>query len=77
MGALFDRLPGIRSDQRYWLSIWMRSMVAHWLQMDALHGNEVVPTLIGAQGCGKSTFCRLLLPEQLREYFLDHVNLGN
>ena len=76
-GALFDRLPGIRSEQRYWLSIWLRSMVAHWLQMDALHGNEVVPTLIGAQGCGKSTFCRLLLPEHLREYFLDHVNLGN
>jgi len=77
VGALFDRLPGIRSEQRYWLCIWLRSMVAHWLQMDALHGNEVVPTLIGAQGCGKSTFCRLLLPAHLRDYFLDHVNLGN
>ena len=52
-------------------------MVAHWLQMDSLHGNEVVPTFIGDQGCGKSTFCRLLLPEPLREYFLDHVNLAN
>ena len=77
VGALFDRLPGLRSEQRYWLSVWLRSVVAHWLQMDALHGNEIVPTLIGAQGCGKSTFCRLMLPEHLREYFLDHVNLSN
>ncbi len=77
VGALFDRLPGLRSEQRYWLSVWLRSVVAHWLQMDSLHGNEIVPTLIGAQGCGKSTFCRLLLPEHLREYYLDHVNLAN
>ncbi|MBE6254732.1 MAG: helicase [Prevotella sp.] len=77
VGALLDRLPGLRSEQRYWMSVWLRSMVAHWLQADQLHGNEVVPTFIGDQGCGKSTFCRLLLPEPLREYFLDHVNLGN
>lgn len=77
VGALLDRLPGLRADQRYWLAVWLRSVVAHWLQMDQLHGNEVVPTFIGAQGCGKSTFCRLLLPDHLREYFLDHVNLGN
>ena len=77
VGALCDRIPGLRAEQRYWLHIWLRSVVAHWLQMDSLHGNEVVPTLIGDQGCGKSTFCRLLLPEPLREYFLDHVNLAN
>ena len=77
VGALLNRLPGLRAEQRYWLSVWLRSMVAHWLQMDQLHGNEVVPTLIGSQGCGKSTFCRLLIPEHLREYYLDHVNLTN
>ena len=77
VGALLDRLPGLRAEQRYWLTLWLRSMVAHWLQLDQLHGNDVVPVLIGAQGCGKSTFCRQLLPEHLREYYLDHVNLGN
>ena len=77
VGALFDRLPGLHAEQRYWLTVWLRSVVAHWLQMDALHGNDVVPVFIGSQGCGKSTFCRLLLPEHLREYFLDHVNLKN
>ena len=77
VGTLLDRLPGLRAEQRYWMTVWLRSMVAHWLQVDQLHANEVVPTFIGAQGCGKSTFCRLLLPEHLRGYFLDHVNLGN
>ena len=77
VGALLDRIPGLHADQRYWMSIWLRSMVAHWLQVDQLHANEVVPTFIGAQGCGKSTFCRQLLPEHLRGYFLDHVNLAN
>ena len=75
--ALLDRLPGLRAEQRYWLHVWLRSMVAHWLGADELHANELVPTIIGPQGCGKSTFCRLLLPEHLREYFLDHVNLAN
>lgn len=75
--ALLNRIPGLHADQRYWLHVWMRSAVAHWLQMDHLHGNELVPTLIGEQGCGKSTFCQRLLPERLRQYYLDHVNLAN
>ena len=77
IAQLFSRLPGITSEQQGYLATWLRSVVAHWRQMDELHGNECVPTLIGAQGCGKTTYFHRLLPPQLRQYYLDHLNLSN
>ena len=77
VAEFFGRIPGLTTEQLAWCAIWLRSAVAHWLQMDALHGNEVVPVHIGQQGCGKSTFANRLLPEHLRQYFLDHINFAN
>ena len=77
VSRLYNRLAGERDGMKGYLRIWIRSMVAHWLQMDTQHGNECVPVLIGEQGCGKSTFCNRLLPPELRSYFFDHINFTN
>lgn len=59
------------------LAVWMRSMVAHWMGLDRLHGNSLVPLLIGGQGCGKSSFTKIILPEALRPYYNDRIDFRN
>ena len=56
---------------------WFLGMVAGWLGFSRDYGNSVVPMLVGPQGCRKSTFCRLLLPHALREYYIDDVKMDN
>jgi hypothetical protein len=70
----------IKTDYEAWphlFHIWMRSMVAMWKGKGQLTGNALVPLLIGRQGCGKSSFCRILLPREQREYYNDRINFKN
>jgi hypothetical protein len=67
----------IKTDYEEWphlFHIWMRSMVAMWRGKGRLTGNALVPVLIGRQGCGKTSFCRILLPKKQREYYNDRIN---
>ena len=70
----------IKTDYKEWpylFHIWMRSMVAMWRGKGQLTGNALVPILIGRQGCGKTSFCRILLPRDQREYYNDRINFKN
>lgn len=75
--SLANRVP---TKNKYWehdFHLWFRAMVAQWLQVNPEHGNTMTPLLIGRQGDGKSTFCRLLLPPELRVYYTDRIDFTN
>lgn len=75
--AFAARVPNDNPDWQRNFHVWMLSMVAHWMGKDALHGNAYTPLLIGPQGCGKSSFCRKILPPQLESYYYDHIDFKN
>ena len=68
------------SDDAMWMKggrYWLRAMVAQWSGEERSHANSLMPILISnEQGLGKSTFCRQLLPDSLRGYYLDNLNLS-
>ena len=77
VAALAGRVPTEWTGWTHLFHIWMRSMVAMWLGKGQLTGNALVPLLIGRQGCGKSSFCRILLPRDLQDYYNDRINFKN
>ena len=74
---LAQRVPTEWKEWTYLFHIWMRSMVAMWQGKGQLTGNAIVPLFIGRQGCGKSSFCRILLPRELQDYYNDRINFKN
>lgn len=61
-------------DRRF--HTWFLGMVAQWTgKTGAIYGNSNVPLLISAQGFNKSTFCRRLLPPELRWGYCDSMQL--
>ena len=63
------------SGKAMWLNgfhRWMLGMVAQWMGYPSRCANALAPILISAeQGMCKSTFCSILLPEELRAYYTD------
>lgn len=75
--AFAARVPTSTPRWTELFAVWMRSMVAHWMGLDRLHGNSLVPLLVGGQGCGKSSFTKIILPEALRPYYNDRIDFRN
>jgi len=63
------------SGKAMWLNgfhRWMLGMVAQWMGYPSRCANALAPILISTeQGMCKSTFCSILLPEELRAYYTD------
>lgn len=73
---LADSVP---CDNPHWRDLfyrWFLSMVAHWRQPNRQYANSTSPILVGPQGCGKSTFCRNLLPPELKMYYTDSIDFS-
>lgn len=72
--ALADLVPCDNPHWREFFYRWFLNMVAHWRGLDKMHANSTSPLLIGAQGYRKSTFCRILLPPELRFGYTDSLD---
>lgn len=77
VNEIISSIPSVDDEKGHFVRIWFRSVVAHWLCMENIYGNQLVVMFIGDQGCGKGSFIKKLLPEQLQMYYLDHINLVN
>lgn len=70
------------SSKELWVKsfhTWMLGVVAQWMKFgDDKRANAVAPVLISKeQGWGKSTFCRMLMPEELSRYYAESYDLSS
>ena len=71
------------SDDPIWVNgfhRWMLGLSAQWMQLnpDNNRANSVAPLLVSSrQGLGKSTFCRLLMPDTLKSYYTESYDLSS
>ena len=74
------------SDNPVWVNgfhRWMLGLSAQWMQFhldtnNTNRANSVAPLLVSSrQGLGKSTFCRLLMPDALKAYYTESYDLGS
>lgn len=65
-----------REEWRNQFYIWFLGMVATWQKNEKRYANSVLPLLAGSQGCGKSTWCKRILPPELNEYYTDSIDFS-
>ena len=78
IAELAARVPTSQPHWPKYLKYWLMGMVGQWRESDKqLTGNALTPLLIGRQGCGKTRFCKIILPPELRDYYNDKLNFKN
>ena len=77
IGDLADRVKTDLVQWKQWFRMWFYGMVAQWMGYNSRYGNSIVPLLVAPQGYHKSTFCRQLLPQDLRWGYLDNLKFDN
>lgn len=56
---------------------WMLALTAQWMGRGEQCANALAPILVSeTQGWGKSTFCRMLLPQSLQPYYIDSMDIS-
>ena len=69
------------SENSLWINgfhRWMLGMVAQWMGIEGQCANAVAPLLVSTeQGRCKSTFCSILLPEELQRFYIDKFDLNS
>ena len=77
IGDLADMVKTDLKQWKQWFRLWFYGMVAQWMGYNHKYGNSIVPLLVAPQGYHKSTFCRQLLPPELRWGYLDNLKFDN
>ena len=79
-----DKVTGLAkriSDNMLWIQgfqLWMLGMAAQWTGKEMIHANALVLLLISRQQrLQKSTFCKLLVPNELQAYYTDSFDLAS
>lgn len=69
------------STDELWLRgfhTWMLAMIGQWMNVQMQSANALAPILVSEeQGLQKSTFCRMLLPPELSDYYLDRFDVNS
>lgn len=76
IAELAGRVPCNNPHWKMLFHRWFLNMLAHWRGIDKNHANSTSPLLVGAQGTRKSTFCRDLIPPELRGYYTDSIDFS-
>lgn len=77
IGDLAATVPTDASEWPQWFRTWLLATVAQWMGGNRKYGNSIAPLLISPQGYRKSTFCKNLLPPELRWGYTDCLLMEN